>query len=328
LITANLYDEILLKPYRDLHAKELYIVSGYATPAMVYRHFEEACEIKIHLLIGMAKNGGVGIRKHNAFKQMVENDFAGQFTCGYINLPIPVHSKTYGWFNGSVPIAGFIGSANYSQNAFSARQGEAMNENSPVEIYDYYQEMLHSSINCLNPAVTEIFTLKDETNEQFKQISPSFATTARILQSTPLENLKEGIDFVRLSLITDKKGPLRVPERSGLNWGQRPEEGREPNQAYIPIPVSIQRSGFFPERFIPFIIYTDDNKYLDCVRAQDNGKGLHTYRNNSFLGEYFRNRIHVPLGQKVVLEDLYRYGRTDVVIYKIDDENYYMDFSV
>lgn len=65
-----------------------------------------------------------------------------------------------------------------------------------------------------------------------------------------------------------------------------------------------------------------------CVRAQDGGKGLHTTLNNSLLGEYFRYRLGVKNGEFVTREHLLKYGRTDVDFYKIDDENYYMDFSV
>lgn len=328
MITENLYDQILLSPHKNLNAKKIYIVSGYATPAMIYKHFQETNNIEINLLIGMVKNGGLGKRNHHAFKKMVETDFTGRFNCGYINLTKPIHSKTYAWYDEDEPIQGYLGSANYSINGFSRRQGEAMTQESPIEIFDYYQSMLSSSISCLSDDVYSEFRLTDG------------AVTGTHIDNTPrnrqvvnienlsLENLQEGTDYIRLSLVTDKKGPLRVPEKSGLNWGQRPEYNREPNQAYISIPSTIQRLDFFPERGTPFIVYTDDNQFLDCVRAQENGKGLHTYRNNSIIGEYFRNRLNIPLGNMVRLDDLDNYGRRDLIIYKIDDENYYMDFSV
>jgi hypothetical protein len=46
------------------------------------------------------------------------------------------------------------------------------------------------------------------------------------------------------------------------------------------------------------------------------------------MGEYFRKRLGVPLGEPLKMEHLLKYGRTDIDFYKIDDENYYMDFSV
>jgi hypothetical protein len=41
-----------------------------------------------------------------------------------------------------------------------------------------------------------------------------------------------------------------------------------------------------------------------------------------------KKRLGVPLGEHVKMEHLLKYGRTDIDFYKIDDENYYMDFSV
>lgn len=329
MLTENLYEKVLIEPCRDLNAKKLYIVSGYATPAMVFKHFTDTnCNIEVNLLLGMAKNGGLSIQKHHAFQNMVRNDFAGKFNCSYVNLNAPVHSKTYAWFNEQgTAVNGFVGSANYSQNAFSNRQNEAMTNNSAVEIYDYYHSLLESSVDCTSGNIDELFTL---TNERFNQqiirtVEPLPA--GLFPQRTNLNSFREGVDYVRLSLLaTTGASKGRVPDKSGLNWGQR--EGREPNQAYIAIPSTVQNSGFFPNIAEPFILYTDDDKYLDCVRAQANGKGLQTYRSNSILGSYFRNRLGVAPGVKVYLRDLERYGRTDVVIYKIDDENYYMDFSV
>ncbi|MEI7485483.1 MAG: hypothetical protein WCK13_12300 [Ignavibacteriota bacterium] len=46
------------------------------------------------------------------------------------------------------------------------------------------------------------------------------------------------------------------------------------------------------------------------------------------MGEYFRNRINVANGAPVSTQDLLDYGRTDATFYKIDDETYFMDFSV
>jgi hypothetical protein len=73
---------------------------------------------------------------------------------------------------------------------------------------------------------------------------------------------------------------------------------------------------------------TDDGRLMGCVRAQQGGKAIETFRNNSILGLYFRNRIGVRAGKKVSADDLHRYGRYDVNIFRIDNETYYLDFSV
>ena len=129
------------------------------------------------------------------------------------------------------------------------------------------------------------------------------------------------VDSVQISLLTNKGV---VAGTSGLNWGQR--EKRNPNEAYIRIPITIARQDFFPtDRH--FTVLTDDGHQLILRVEQQNNKALTTPMNNSLLGEYFRNRLGLPNGHFITREDLERYGRTDVVFAKIDEELYYMDFS-
>ncbi|WP_228378534.1 restriction endonuclease PLD domain-containing protein [Treponema endosymbiont of Eucomonympha sp.] len=106
--------------------------------------------------------------------------------------------------------------------------------------------------------------------------------------------------------------------------------GAKQNQAYIQLPPTVYRSDFFPPKPQHFTVVTDDSKSFICKRAQKDEKGqcIHTPHNNSLLGEYFRNRLSLPNGAFVTRADLDRYGRTDVLFYKFDSENYYMDFSV
>jgi hypothetical protein len=130
---------------------------------------------------------------------------------------------------------------------------------------------------------------------------------------------------VTLPLTAKIKGSEMVPQRSGLNWGQRP--GREPNQAYLSVPAEIQRSGFFPDRGEEFLVEFDDGEIMKCVRAQQNGKAIETSGNNAILGLYFRKRLNVRSGYVVTIEHLYRYGRISVDISYINDYKYFLDFS-
>lgn len=131
--------------------------------------------------------------------------------------------------------------------------------------------------------------------------------------------------FVTLPLTTRKNGELVVPRRSGLNWGQRP--GRDPNQAYLSVPVEIQRSGFFPERGEVFVIECDDGFKMKCVRAQANGKAIESPTDNSIIGTYFRNRLGLRPGHLVTIDYLLTYGRLSVDIHYRNDYSYFLDFS-
>jgi hypothetical protein len=138
--------------------------------------------------------------------------------------------------------------------------------------------------------------------------------------------MSSGFNFVTLPLTTKRAGQIIVPQRSGLNWGQRP--GRSPNQAYLSVPADIQRSGFFPERGEIFIIECDDGFLMSCVRAQANGKGIESPTNNSIIGSYFRKRLGVRSGHMVTIDHLLSYGRTSVDIHFQNYNSYHLDFSV
>lgn len=137
--------------------------------------------------------------------------------------------------------------------------------------------------------------------------------------------MSTGFNFVTLPLTTKRAGQVIVPQRSGLNWGQRP--GREPNQAYLSVPVDIQRSGFFPDRGEEFIVECDDGFTMKCVRSQDNGKAIESPTDNSIIGIYFRNRLGVRPGHMVTVDHLHAYGRTSVDIHYRNNHLFYLDFS-
>ncbi|MCB9136299.1 MAG: NgoFVII family restriction endonuclease, partial [Anaerolineales bacterium] len=206
------------------------------------------------------------------------------------------------------------------------KQREVMTVSDPQEGYEYFQGLVPQTIYCDNieaENVVNIFDTRSYTRVKREKEAIEQSETGPAAMN--IEPSLIGLPSVNLTLL-DRFG-TSLPQRSGLNWGQRPEVGREPNQAYIKLPSSVYNTDFFPDRTIHFTVLTDDGRVLICSRAQDNGKAIHTPHNNSLIGEYFRNRLGVPNGAPVKLEDLQRYGRTDINFYKIDDETYFMDFS-
>ena len=77
-----------------------------------------------------------------------------------------------------------------------------------------------------------------------------------------------------------------------------------------------------------FTVLTDDRHQLILRVQQQGDKAITTPLSNAQLGEYFRNRLGLPNGAFVTKADLEAYGRTDVTFYKLDEEQYYMDFAV
>jgi len=323
MFTDSLFQTVLIDPVLR-GADQLYIVSGYATAAMAFHHLETIRNlkrrIKVDLLVGMCPLDGLPLTNHKAFQKVASEDFPGQFICSYLSDAPPVHSKLYAWLKDGEPFCGYIGSANYTQMAFGPKQVEAMDSCTPEDIIECFNELSARSIYCTHQDAEFSVTLYSD-----KYYTRRKRENAAADDDTAVSAFYEGLAKVTVSLL-DNHGNL--PDRSGLNWGQRPEYGREPNQAYIRLPASVYHTDFFPEIKVHFTLLTDDGKILICTRAQANGKAIHTPHNNSLIGEYFRNRLGVPNGELVTLEHLQDYGRTDVDFYKVDDETYYMNFSV
>ncbi|MBM3455874.1 MAG: NgoFVII family restriction endonuclease [Bacteroidetes bacterium] len=321
MLIDNLYTPILIDPILSRKANKLYIISGYASATFARRHLIELQktkdEFEINLIIGMpsAKND------HMAFL-LLHKEFSGKFNGYYLQGQPPVHCKAYSWYDNNTPFMGFTGSANYSQYGFfSDQQLNQLTADSPIEIKNLYENLLKKCIFIPDHKI-EL--------SQYHRIP-------RVDSVSPGE-IEWEIPDIRVTIsFLDKKGIL--PELSGLNWGQRlskrthPRTGviswdrREPNQAYFSLKGDSRKEGFLPELAYTFSLITDDKHSFDCVVAQDGRKAIHSTNDNSELGRYIRNRIGVPLGTKITVEDLERYGRTDFSIEKIDDETFLFDFS-
>ncbi|NLW30018.1 MAG: NgoFVII family restriction endonuclease [Fibrobacter sp.] len=323
MITKCLYDEILLNPIKD-GADTCHIVSGYATSAMAFHHLQAAFEMnskmKAHLIVGMCPTDGIAVSNHKGFQKLMSEDFEGRFECSYITSLPPLHSKVYAWSKNGAPIYTFIGSANYTQTAFSNSQRNCMAIADASLGLHYYESLVDETIYCTHNDAENLVTVYNDSKYKRLVVEKRIHEEHEVL---PTDVGLKGLEHVKISFL-DRTG--NVPSRSGLNWGQR--EGRNRNQAYIPVSSEINRSGFFPPRTVHFTIQTDDDKILIVTRAQDNGKAIHTPHNNSLVGEYFRNRLNLPEGEFITVDHLNHYGRTDVDFYKIDNENYFMDFSV
>ncbi len=319
-----LFNETLINPVTE-GADKLLIISGYATSAMAFHHLESIRQInksiEIELIVGMCVQDGLSLTNHKGF-QKLSND-AANFQCSYLAQRPPIHSKVYVWLKNNSPFIGFTGSANYTQNAFLRVQREVLAECDAKSGLEYFQSLIAETIYCDHQDAENFVQVYRERQNLLKSRQQVIAEREEQLEEVPdLETLST-LDKVCVSFL-DRNGDL--PQTSGLNWGQR--KGREPNQAYIKLPAEVYHTDFFPERTIHFTVLTDDNKVLICTRAQDNGKAIHTPHNNSLLGEYFRNRLGVPNGSPVQTNHLAAYGRHDVCFFKIDDETYFMDFSV
>ena len=325
--SKDLFNQVLIEPHKA-GATKLCVISGYATSAMVSYHLDQLdndrrkADLKIHLVVGMWGSDGLPASYHRGFQKLVQDDYSDRFQCSYIYQSAPVHSKLYIWFKDNDPILSFAGSANYTQTGFGTRQREVLTECNATLAAKYFDTVLRDSIYCTHGDVDSLIRIYSD--DQYFKRGRKHLESVEAFQAEPEDIDDNSFPCVRNSLL-DRNG--EVARRSGLNWGQRPDEGREPNQAYIPIKSSIYKTDFFPPRDSWFALGTDDNVTFLCKVSQDNGKAVGTPQSNSQLGEYFRRRLGVPSGALITRDHLEAYGRTDVVFCKLDDEHYTMDFS-
>ena len=326
ILTDKLINHILINPAIE-GADKLYIIAGYATPQMVSWHIQRLNDlhvnpIKISLIVGMTANNGIEQMLHDGFIDVTKRykDIKGysSFQCQYIFKGPPVNSKLYLWEKSGKLMDVFIGSADYTQSSFNPHhQKESMAKiEGNKDVIKYFEAIEKNSIFCNYNQIEDY--IKIYAGKESLNLATKFSKTGDISNR------------LTLSLLTSKGD--KVGERSGLNWGQR--DSREKNQAYIPLPRDKAKSGFFPtkkqgdEKAPHFTVITDDSKSLVLRVEQDGDKAITTPENNSRIGEYFRNRLSLPNGAPITKEDLLRYGRTDVEFIKLDEEQYYMDFSV
>ncbi len=333
LLVQNLYEETLLNPLLDgvRGLNKLLIVSGYATAAMASRHVTDFIEneksVQIDLIYGMVKKDGILRSVHLGFNKIVAaNNSSYKFTCSYLAEGEPVHAKIYIWCKNDQPILAFTGSANYTESAFICSQRkEVLTETNPKQAFKFFNSLKSDAICCSDPSVTGRFKILLRENKQWVGEDVTKSKTNNGFQKVvDVSSQFYGLGKATVSLV-DRYG--RMPQRSNLNWGQRPEYNRDKNQAYLALRGAVRNSDFFPPRGFHFTVLTDDNHSMQCVRAQDGDKAIHTPHDNAELGRYFRKRLGLKSGVLVTAADLNKYGRTTVDFYKIDDENFYMDFS-
>lgn len=125
------------------------------------------------------------------------------------------------------------------------------------------------------------------------------------------------------------KGGKHVPEKSGLNQWNAGGRARKSDEVYIPIPAWIHQKfpNFFPERDKVFELTLPDRTPLSASVCQDGSKALMS-NPNTVLGKWIlRDVLNLKEGELVTYEKLQTIGLDTVVVYKIDNEHYDIDFT-
>lgn len=312
----SLSKKILFEPV-EAGFNELYILSAYATPNMLSWYIKNlyhktTTPIRINLIVGMIPFDNLSVSVHEGFVQLVSSELPNEVEsvrCSYIVDRPSSHANLYVWSKDGTPMRAFMGSASFVQSSFvGTHRQELMTDCDPILALQYYEDAEKRSVYCNHAEIEEYIILRPT--------HPVLDLECNLIEEP------DDLDTVVLSLVTKNGEP---GSKSGLNWGQR--KGREPNQAYISLPIKIAKSGFFPLEKRHFTVITDDRHQLTLRVEQQNNKAITTPVRNSDLGEYFRNRLGLANGAYVTRADLDKYGRTNVKFVKLDDETFFMDFS-
>lgn len=126
-----------------------------------------------------------------------------------------------------------------------------------------------------------------------------------------------------------ERGSKNVPESSGLNQWNAKGRPRHPNEVYIPIPIWIHRifPDFFPSRDTPFNLHIPSGDILSAKVCQDNSKALMTNPNQALGKWLLRDILNLKEGELLTYEKLERIGLDSVVVWKVSEGNYGIDFT-
>lgn len=235
---------------------------------------------------------------------------------------IACHSKCYLWLNGNTPIKGLIGSANFSSNGLFNDYRETLLEVDENQLYvmkGYIEIILNSAKEC---------------------------NTVELKES---EKIEETYDKAVCKMILYDPRTGQTHNGHGLNWGFANANVR-PNDACIPIRMEHIRK--YPKLFPALQPDPESRKgtlkeviefvWDDGVVMQGRLEGSQPLPNSEIkfpkqiasfphkdeLGIYIRERLNIPLGQRVLREDLVKYGRDTISVSIIEEGVYYLDFSV
>lgn len=339
IFASPLFEKLLIDPPRDYGVDRLDVVSGYATPSMVAQHMARldreplSQRISVDLTVGMTASEGLRLDYHRGFQKLANESTTSHsgpgfdFSCGYRMADGPaIHSKVYVWSKHAEPLVAFAGSANYSQVGMGIARAEERQEVmcrvDPTSALEYVRAVAADRIEVNDPDVhAEIVLYRALTKSK-----PDLGSETDDDQSLVQPRVPQFDEHVSLTLLSSQTGKVHNPG-GGLNHGQRASRSNK-NEAYIPVPINVQRSGFFPPVGKHFLVSTDDGKVLIMSTGSGElGKDLRTPLRNGDLGEYLRYRMGISNGAAFTDEAFAAYGRTSVDFFRVDDETYFMDFS-
>lgn len=135
--------------------------------------------------------------------------------------------------------------------------------------------------------------------------------------------------FLPLYSVNKKTNEKFVPEKSSLNQWNADGRPRHLNEVYIQIPAWVRNNypEFFPNREVTFSLHLPNKEVLQAKVCQDQGKALMSDPNAKLGSWILREVMALQDGELLTYEKLESLGLDSVVIYKLDNQNYKIDFA-
>jgi hypothetical protein len=142
------------------------------------------------------------------------------------------------------------------------------------------------------------------------------------------EEEKESYEYVILPLYSIKNGNKIVPLKSGLNQWNAGGRNRNEDEVYIKIPMWIHRKfpDFFPSRKAKFELKLPDEEIISAKVCQQDNKALMSDPNKVLGSWILRKVLQLERGKLLEYKTLQEIGIDSVIVHKISDEKFQIDF--
>ncbi|AXX85098.1 restriction endonuclease [Aliarcobacter skirrowii] len=136
--------------------------------------------------------------------------------------------------------------------------------------------------------------------------------------------------FIYLPLYAPSSKDLEPGVASGVNQWNAGGRDRNQDELYIPVPAWIHKKfeGFFPDNnYDKFELELPDGQILNAKMCQSGQKGLMSNPNKALGKWVLRDVLKVPVGTLVDRKYLDMIGIDSVIVFKISDTKYKIDFA-
>ncbi|MBL6678843.1 MAG: NgoFVII family restriction endonuclease [Flavobacteriaceae bacterium] len=342
IFNKQLNNEICTRHRRN-NADSLLILGGYIGLNPVKNISKEG--IYVDVVYGASPRANFNEKVHDQYVSITQHTPTKVYYSNHY-----YHSKIYCWIKNNTPIDILVGSANFSASGLDNDYQEFLTTIANTdfeETFKYMNFCLSNSTLCnqLSAPVNIIAP-------QNLVINSNQVTQLLIKNSKPLDKIISHIP-PKVRVFCGTSGGEISSGGSGPNWGHG-KGNTNPNDWYQRLGVELIKSipELFPNNGINPNIgkgqafkstrqvadgLFDDGEVMKLSFEQkgpssESGQGnyykaLTSWPNKSTLGTYLRKRLKVPSGSKVDYSHFLNYGRDCIDIEKIDDGQYYLDFS-